>query len=78
MSRLVGASIVVGITHADDVALNGRGLTLLPTAWGGGIGAAGYGRVVPTADVIGLNDAPPRPARGVVVLMGLVALGDSV
>jgi len=37
--RLVGASILVGISHTADVALAGRGLTLLPTAWGGGVGA---------------------------------------
>jgi len=37
--RLVGASILVGITHTADVALDGRGLTLLPTTWGGGVGA---------------------------------------
>lgn len=37
--RLVGSSIVVGIAHTDDVQLGGRGLTLLPTAWGSGVGA---------------------------------------
>lgn len=36
--RLVGASVLVGITHTADVALDGRGLTLLPTTWGGGVG----------------------------------------
>jgi len=37
--QLVGSTILVGIAHAADLTLDGRGLTLLPTAWGGGVGA---------------------------------------
>ncbi len=36
---LVGASILIGISHDGAVELDGRGLTLLPTAWRSGIGA---------------------------------------
>jgi hypothetical protein len=36
--RLVRSSVMVGIAHAADVALHGRGLILQPTAWSSGVG----------------------------------------
>lgn len=37
--RLIGSSVLIGIGHAAEVPLDGRGLTLLPTLWGGALGA---------------------------------------
>ena len=36
--RLVGTSIIIGTGGVGEVELGGRGLTLLPTAWAGGLG----------------------------------------
>lgn len=59
--QLVGSTILVGIAHAADLTLDGRGLTLLPTAWGGGVGAMWDPPWQPASLTPPAAPAPPGP-----------------